>query len=500
MKPENVTWVRERFGEICDLQSAQALLQWDQEVYMPPKGAAARAQQLATLAAHIHKLLTDNKLGETLRRLQDERDTLSEADAALVAVGLYDHERATRLPETFVTKLAIAQSQAYEAWVEARGQSDFAAFQPHLERIATLLREKADLYGYEGSPYNALLEEYERGITVEQLKPLFSELREKQSALVRRIQDAPAQPDHAWIRHHPWPEQTQLDFAKQLLTDIGYDFEAGRLDRSVHPFTIQFALHDVRITTRLRTDEPFSGLMGCIHEAGHGLYSQGHDPEDERTPLRDGASLGMHESQSLFWENVVGGSPAFWRRYVPIMAKSFPKNMTAATPDMIYRAVNHVEPSLIRVEADECTYNLHIALRFELELGVIEGDLAASDIPEAWNAKMAEYLGVKVPDDAHGCLQDIHWSHGAMGYFPTYTLGHLYAAQLVAQMEQALPLWEHVESGDFRPVLGWLREKIHRHGRRKLPGELIQEICETALEARPYLDYLEKKYTKLYGL
>ena len=500
MSVDPILALRERLGSVMDVRFATAVLQWDQEVNMPPRGAEGRGQQLATLSALAHRLFTDPEVGALLDSLSARRVTLSPEDASLVDVTRYDYLRATRLPESFVHEFTRECSRAYEVWVRARSESNFSLFLPRLERLVELSRQKADLLGYEGSPYNALLEEFERGMTTEQLKPLFAEVAAAQSQLVQRIAESPHQPDLSWL-DGTWDERPKWDFSLRVLKDMGYDLEAGRQDKSVHPFSTQFDLYDVRVTTRFDPKELFSGLMGSIHEGGHALYMQGHAPEDRRTPLLDGASLGMHESQSRMWENVVGRSLAFWRHYLPVLRGYFPGRLDTVTPEEVCRAVNHVQRSLIRVEADECTYNLHIILRFEIEVGLIEGTLKVSEVPEAWNAKMKEYLGLDVPDDTHGCLQDIHWSHGAFGYFPTYALGNLYAAQLLETIERDIPgLWKQIEEGRFATLLEWLRDHIHRHGRRKLAPELLRDITGANLDWKPYYRYLEAKYGPLYGL
>ncbi|GMV95606.1 MAG: carboxypeptidase M32 [Candidatus Hydrogenedentota bacterium] len=492
--------LRERLAAVSDIRSAVAVLSWDQEVNMPPKGAEGRGHQIATLSAHAHRLFTDAAVGRLLDDLASGADGLTPAEAKLIEVTQYDYDRATRLPESFVTELALECSKAYEIWVRARKESSFALFRDSLARIVDLNRRKAEYFGFDESPYDALLDEYERGMTTAQLRPLFGEVAKAQSALVERIVNAPRQPDTTWTAG-PWDEAAKWGFTVRVLRDLGFDMDAGRQDKSVHPFSTQFDLYDVRVTTRFSPDELFSGLMGTIHECGHALYSQGHDPADRRTPLLEGASLGIHESQSRLWENVIGRSLPFWRHYLPILQEAFPERLKNVQPEQVYQAVNRVEHSLIRVEADECTYNLHVILRFEIEVGLIEGTLSVDDVPDAWNAKVKEYLGLDVPDDAHGCLQDIHWSHGAFGYFPTYALGNLYAAQLFETIVAAIPdLWTQVDRGEFAPLLGWLRENIHRHGRRKLPLEILKDATGKDPDWRPYLKYLEEKYGALYDL
>lgn len=496
--PSKIDQLREKLGEIADVHAAAALLQWDQEVYMPPKGATARGYQLATLSALAHRLLTAPELRDLLHALRDE--DLEGDEGKLVAETLYDYERAVKLPESFVHEFAQEQSRAYEAWVRARQASDWSRFEPHLTTLVDLLKRKAEYMGYEGSPYNALLSDYERGMTVEALKPLFTTLASRQSALVERIKAKARREDDDWLEQE-WDVAKQWEFTLRVLRDMGYDFEAGRQDKSVHPFTTNFDIQDVRITTRLNPKELFSALTGSIHEGGHALYEQGFALEDRRTPLAQAPSLGIHESQSRLWENLIGRSLPFWRHYTPLLQGVFDGQLEKVAPVQIYRAINKVQPSLIRVEADECTYNLHIVLRFELELALIEGDLEVGDVPAVWNTKMRDYLGVEPPNDSLGCLQDIHWSHGSMGYFPTYTLGNLYAAQLFEKILIDLPdLWSRVEAGDFEPLLSWLRVHVHRHGRRKQAVEIVRDATGKEPSAEPFLTYLESKYGELYGL
>ena len=490
---------RERLGEVIDINASIALLHWDQEVNMPPKAAPARGRQLATLSAMAHRMFTDPEMGRMLDSLRDDT-TLNDDEEKLVSETLYDYERAAKLPESFVEEFAEEQSKAYQVWVEARKKSDFSIFVRPLEKLVSMLQQKADLMGYEGSPYNALLEDYERGMTVERLQEIFGELSQRQSALVDRIATSPRHPDTGWTEQ-TWDPQAQWDFSLEVLRDMGYDFDAGRQDKSVHPFTTNFDLYDVRITTRVAEAELFSCLTGSIHEGGHALFEQGFLESDRRTTLAQAPSLGIHESQSRLWENMIGRSLAFWKHYAPRLHELYGGQLDGIDPERIYRAINLVRPSLIRVEADECTYNLHVVLRFEIETALIEGRASVKEIPELWNAKMKEYLGLDVPDDSQGCLQDIHWSHGSMGYFPTYALGNLYAAQLFEKIETDLPdLWNQIEAGDFTPLLGWLRKHVHRFGRRKTASEIVRDATGKEPDSKAFLKYLETKYSALYDL
>lgn len=499
MANERFDEFKEMLGQALDVRAALALMHWDMEVYMPPKAAPMRGRQLATLSAIEHRMFTGSEMGSLIQRLSDDA-RLTEDERMLVAETLYDYERATKLPTEWVERFAEAQSRAYQAWVGARAASDYGLFKEHLGRMVEFSREQAEYLGYEGSPYNALLEHYERGMTAEALRPIFAELAKKQSALVERIMASPSQPDARWSEG-VWDADAQWAFTLEVLRDMGYDLEAGRQDRSVHPFTTNFDLYDVRVTTRIHTDELFSALTGSIHEGGHALYEQGFRPEDQRTLLAAAPSLGIHESQSRMWENVIGRSLPFWRHYAPKIRAHYPGRLDRVEPEEFYRAINRVEPSFIRVEADECTYNLHIILRFEIEVDLIEGRISVDDVPAVWNAKVKQYLGLDVPNDAMGCLQDIHWSHGSMGYFPTYALGNLYAAQLFETIDEAVPnLWAHVEAGNFSPLLSWLRQHVHQVGRRKTAPEIVEAATGRKPDSAAFLRYLETKYGALYGI
>jgi len=487
-----------KYGEVADIRATIALMEWDQEVYMPPKGGEARGQQIATLAALAHRLFTTPEMGALLKELAANADALDVDDRRRVEETLYDYERATRLPESFVHALAEAQSRAFQAWVEAKKASSFAQFLPHLERILALQKQKADLLGYEESPYNALLEDYERGMTAAQLKAIFGALRPQLADLTRRIGQSPRQADLSWLGLMQ-DDAAKWEFTLRLLRDMGYDFQAGRQDRSPHPFTTNFDIDDVRVTTRILPKELF--WFSSLHEGGHALYEQGFPRNDRRTVLAGAPSLGIHESQSRMWENIIGRSLPFWKHYTPVLQSYFPGALDFLTPEIVHRTVNHTAPSLIRTESDECTYNLHIILRFEIELDLIEGRMTPAAIPEAWNARMQDLLGVAVPDDARGCLQDVHWSHGAFGYFPTYSLGNLYSAQLFNAALRDIPqLWAQIEQADFAPLLQWLRANIHEVGRRKTAAQIVEDVTGQPPQSEPFIAYLKEKYEALYDL
>ncbi|MBI5154033.1 carboxypeptidase M32, partial [Candidatus Poribacteria bacterium] len=400
----------------------------------------------------------------------------------------------------YVKELAEAQSRAFVAWHETKPKSDFRSYAPYLQKMLDLAKRAADYLGFEGSPYNALLEQYERGMTAERLKVIFGELAVWQKDLVARIVASPKQPGMSWTRQN-WDESKQWAFTERVLRDMGYDFDAGRQDKAPHPFCTTFDIQDVRVTTRLHTDMLFSALSSSMHEGGHALYEQGYRLEDRRTTLANAPSLGLHESQSRMWENVIGRSKPFWQHYLPILREHFPGQLDGVTVEQVYAAHNEVRPSLIRVDADEVTYNLHVIIRFELELDLIEDRLKVADLPEVWNAKYKEYLGIDVPDNARGVMQDVHWAHGSFGYFPTYALGNLYAAQLFEKALADLPsLWDSIARGDMSPLREWLRKHVHRVGRRQLAPEIVRSVTGRDPDSKAYMRYLEGKYGAIYGL
>ena len=491
--------LKERYAEVVDINAAIALLHWDQEVYMPPKGADARGKQLATLSALSHRQFTDPQLGALLKELEADA-SLAGDDRLTVQEMRHDYDLATKLPESFVAELAEEQSKAYQAWTKARAESRFAIFLPRLEKIVELQRRKADYLGYNDTPYDALLDEYERGMTTAFLRELFGGLAEKQSALLQRIAREGKPGAFPWLDQE-WDETAQSEITLRVLKDIGFDFDAGRQDKSVHPFTTNFDLHDVRVTTRFSARELFSALTGSIHEGGHALYEQGFLESDRRTVLGQAISLGIHESQSRLWENKIGRSLPFWQHYTPLLREYHGAKLDGVSAEDIYRAINVVEPSFIRVEADEATYNMHIILRFEIEQDLIEGKTQPDDLPAIWNRKMEDYLGIVPRSDAEGVLQDVHWSFGAFGYFPTYTLGNLYSVQFFEQATREIPhLEDEIAAGQLLVLRRWLEQKIHRWGRMFTPAHLAERITGSTISPDPFLHYVEKKYGELYQL
>jgi carboxypeptidase Taq len=493
--------LRTRLSEISDLNNTLALLNWDQQTYMPHGAVGARSEQLSTLSRLAHELFCADETG----RLLDAAAPLAEQlpydsdEAALVRVARRDYERERKLPADFVAELSRVRSVGRAVWAEARQKSDFALFQPHLEKIVELVRRQADYLGYAEHPYDALLDLYEPDMRTSEVRALFAELREGLAPLVRTVAARPDAVDSSLLEQD-YDEQTQIKVGEQIIATIGFDFERGRQDFSAHPFCTSFAATDVRITTRVARNQLGQALFGTLHEMGHALYEQGTGPTLARTPLARGASLGMHESQSRMWENLVGRGRAFWRHFLPLLQQTFPAQLGGVDVAQFYRAINRSQPSLIRVEADELTYNLHIMLRFELELALLEGALSVAALPAAWNEGMQQYLGLTPPNDALGVLQDVHWSGGMIGYFPTYTVGNVISAQLFEQARAELgDLDAQFAAGEFGALLGWLRRNLHTHGRKFTPRELLERIVGGRVQAGPYLAYLRGKFGELYG-
>ena len=489
----------ERVKDLRTARAIEALLDWDQEVCMPRKAASDRANQLALVAGLAHEKLTADELGELLSRLAAQGVDDDPIAATNVREVRRDYDRAVKIPTALVREIAKATTLAKEAWVQARQTADFSRFAPHLEHVLDLKRQVADLIGWTTEPYDALMDEFEPGAKAAEVQRVFDGVKAELVALVSAIKSAPRQPDRSICRRH-CPRESQEAFSRRLVEAVAFDFEAGRIDVSTHPFTTSMSPFDVRLTTRYDEHYLPMSLFGALHEAGHALYEQGLDSAHRGTPMAQPVSLGIHESQSRLWENQVGRSHAFWQHFTPDLQRAFPA-LADVTLDEWYFAINAVEPSLIRVEADEVTYGLHIMLRFDLERKLIKGQIAVKDLPAAWNAAMQELLGIVPPDDAKGCLQDIHWSMGIFGYFPTYALGNLYAAQFFEAARRALPdLDDQIARGEMLPLLAWLRENIHRHGMRYRADELVKLVSGRPLSAQPFVDYLQAKFKPLYGL
>jgi carboxypeptidase Taq len=491
-----------RLGKISDFRAAAYLLAWDQETYMPPGGVEERATQLSTLQTTAHELFVADEVGsllESLAGLGSELDYDS-LEASLIRVTQRYFERQRKVPPSLVARLTKATSLGQAAWVEARKGSDFGAFQPHLEEIVALTIEMADALGYTDRIYDALLDRFEPQMKTSHVEGLFEEMKAGLVPLVHAIAERQDAVDDSFLASD-FDEDIQWDFGIQVIERLGFDFEHGRQDRSAHPFTTSFAPSDVRLTTRVFRDQFKSALFGSIHEAGHGMYEQGFDRAMDRTPLSAGSSLGVHESQSRMWENMVGRSRGFWRFWLPQLKELFPVQLAGVELEAFYRAINRVEPSLVRVEADEVTYNLHIFLRFEIENLMLEGKVRISDLPELWNSKMEEYLGIRPPNDADGVLQDVHWSSGLIGYFPTYSLGNLLAAQFYNQAVSESPdIPRDISSGEFSSLFDWMRTKVHMPGAKYTPVELVERLTGGPIRTEPFLNYIREKYSEIYRL
>ncbi len=481
---------------IADVRYASAVLQWDQETYLPPKGAAIRGQQIATLSEIAHKLFTDEKLGALLQELYSRND-LQPAEKRNVELTLEDYERQKKFDASFVRKLTETINKSFHSWIEARKANDFSLFANDLSELVTLKKQEAELLGYSQHPYDALLNDHDKGSTVQLLDKVFNDIRGPLKDLLTKIQSRP-QVDNSLLHRH-YPRTLQWDFGMQVLRELGYDFEAGRQDIAEHPFTTNFNSHDVRITTRIDENDFSNMTWSCIHELGHALYEQGLPDSQYGLPLGEAASFTIHESQSRLWENHVGRSRAFCERYFPVLQQYFPQQLQQATAEQFYKAINKVEPSLIRTEADELTYHFHIMVRYELEKALLEGSLQVADIPVYWNEKYAQYLGVQVPDHKRGCLQDVHWSHGSFGYFPTYSLGSFYSAQFYGTAQKAIPgLDKKIQGGNTAELLGWLRTHIHASGRTYTSEQLSYQVNGSTLDTQHFIGYLHDKYKAIY--
>jgi len=495
---ESSLWdeLQRRMGELRDFGSVVGLLTWDQETFMPKGSAEARAVQLSAMQALIHERLTDPRLGELLEAAAADAD---ETRAAMVRNLARERARAVKVPPRLVRELAETQARAVEAWRAARSERRFALFQPWLERLLELRREQADAIGGGAERYDALLDAHEPGMSVARIEPLFAELERALVPIVATLADGQRPPawDYAGLR---FPADAQWEFTLHLLGEMGFDLERGRQDRSTHPFTDGIHRDDVRLTTRIAEEEPFLAIFSTIHEGGHGLYEQNLPADHARDPIGQAASMGLHESQSRLWENMIGRSLAFWRRQLPALRRFFPAQLEGVEPEAIYAAVNQVRRSPIRTDADEVTYNLHILLRFQLELAMLRGDLRVADLPGAWNERMRRDVGIEPLHDGEGVLQDIHWAWAEFGYFPTYTLGNLYAAILRERIDVDLGGLDRViEEGSLHAVRDWLVERVHAVGHRWDAEEIVERATGQKLTVAPFLRYLREKYGALYG-
>jgi carboxypeptidase Taq len=497
--PDKMDRLKEILGEVADVNHAMSVLSWDQQVNMPPRGGEARGQQLAALGRIAHEKSTSHEVGKLLDELKIELKDSDSDDSALVRVAARRFDKDTRVPAEFIVQQAIVTTAAFEAWVEAKGKSDYSIFQPHLEKVMDLVHKYVSFFPPADHPYDTLLDDYEPGMKTADVTKIFDDLRPQQVKLIKAISsNKPIKDD---FLHKKYSEKKVWDFSESIITKFGFDWSRGRQDKTAHPFQTTFSVNDTRITNRFESANPLSTLFSAMHEAGHAMYEQGSNPAYERTPLAGGTSLAVHESQSRMWENLVGRSLPFWEFTYPELRKAFPSQLDGVSTKTFYRAVNKVAPSFIRVNADEATYNLHIMLRLEIEVGMVEGKFAIKDLPEIWNSKMRDYLGITPPNVAQGVLQDVHWSYGMVGYFSTYALGNLVSAQLWEKINEDIPdLDDQIRSGKFDSLLGWLRKKIHIHGHKFAPQDLVQKITGSKIDSAAYVRYLTKKYGDIYGL
>jgi carboxypeptidase Taq len=486
----------EQMRKLADVRAALALMQWDQETYMPEKGAEFRARQVASLSEIAHGMATSDELGFLLDSL-DNATGLHPVEKKNISLTLEDFKKQKKYPAAFVRKMSEAVSKSFNAWNRAKKENRFLLFEKDLAAVIELKREEADLLGYKKHPYDALMDEFEKEATVEQVDKIFSGMLPRLRIILEKIREK-NQPDNSFI-FKSFDKKKQWDFGMLVIAELGFDFKSGRQDISSHPFSTSFNKYDVRITTRIDENDFSSMLFSCIHETGHALYEQGLPESEYGLPSGEFASISIHESQSRLWENHVGRSQAFWTLNYPIAREKFPEVFKNIPEESFYKAVNKVTPSLIRTESDELTYHFHVMIRYEIEKMLITGDLKTNDIPACWNEQYEKYLGVRVPDDQHGCLQDIHWSHGSFGYFPTYSLGSFYAAQFFAAANKSDPeLNEKMGKGDTSGLLNWLRQRIHASGRTFNSEEICKNATGEPLNVQYFLDYLLDKYGKIY--
>ncbi len=463
---------------------------------MPVAGSSVRAEQIELMASLAHQERTSGEFEKSLAKLSDMESDLSPEQQANLREWRRDFKIATCLPNEFVKEFARLSSEALTVWGKARKENSFKTFAPYLEKMVALSQKKAELLGYKDHPYDALLDTFEPDTTSKELTELFSKVKSEIQTLLKKIEGA-KQVDGSCLHGNFSPDK-QLEFGKVVLEAMGYDLDKGRLDLSTHPFSMAIHPSDSRITTRIHQSSLFDSLSCVLHEGGHSLYEMGMLPEYYGSPLCEAVSLGIHESQSRLWETRIGQSKPFWNHFLPKLANTFP-TLKEVPLETFYKAINKVAPSLIRIESDEVTYSLHVIIRFELEKKLIEGSLKVADLPEAWNAEMQKTLGITPPTDTEGCLQDIHWSMGAFGYFPTYALGNLYASQFFATLQEKFPDWEkRVASGDLLFVREWLREQIHQHGKTYRAADLVKKVTGKPLSPEPYITYLNTKYSKIY--
>lgn len=487
------------------LEGVQMVLDWDKETYMPKEAIEQRSEQLEMIASLIHRQRTSKAFTKALSALIDietgemKNDRLSQEQMAALREWRRDYLHSVKLPNAFVKQYAKTISNSSHVWQMAKEHNDFKSFAPHLEKVVKLSRKKADLLGFTEHPYDALLDLYEPGMKTSFLTPLFSKLKIALTELIRNIAIKPPIEDHFLFGH--CSKAKQMEFSHQLLRCMGFHFSRARLDISAHPFCTGISPKETRMTTRIHPDNVMLNIGAVLHEGGHGLYNSNLPIEHYGTPLGQQVSLGIDESQSRWWETLIGQCAPFWKHFFPLLQQEFPEQFLGVGFDAFYHAINSVKPGFIRIDADEVTYNLHIIVRFEIEKGLIEGSIRVKDVPDIWNEKMREYLGICPEFDGQGCLQDIHWSLGYIGYFPTYTLGNLYAVQFFKTFEKQHPDWqEKVAQGSLEFIGQWLKENIHSKGRQFLPSDLCQQVTGSRLSVDPYITYLTQKYSSLYSL
>jgi carboxypeptidase Taq len=486
--------------KITHLSTVSALVGWDQKVMAPKKGRMLFSKAYSTLETEIFKLMISKEMGDYLSELTKNQDCFDGVTKARIRVRKVFYDKYKAIPSELYQEYSTLTSDANQIWEEARANNDFNHFLPYLERIIEMKKRFTELYGYTSHPYDALLDEFEPGLTVGKLDPIFAELRKVSVELLKRIQSSSTKISDG-IFEKSYNVANQKEFNQYMLPIIGFDMEAGRLDETTHPFAQSMNTGDVRITTRYLEQNVRSAIFGTIHEAGHGIYDQNINRDFEGTVLRNGSSFGIHESQSRFLENMVGRSKEFWKYFYPTLQSYFTSQLGDVKVDEFYKAINVVKPSFIRVEADELTYNLHIMVRYEIEKGLIAGEFKAKDLPAIWNSKMEEYLGIIPNNDSEGILQDVHWSFGGIGYFPSYTLGNLYAAQILNKIEKEMPdFYKNIESGRFDLIKNWLASKIHHYGNLLTPNELIVQVTGEELNVKYLADYLIAKYSQIYEL
>jgi carboxypeptidase Taq len=492
--------VKEFKGYVSEMKyynDATAVLYWDLRTKAPRKGMEERSKVISMLSSKAFEMMVSEKMGQYIEKLEGE-EKLDEVTKAIVKECKKEFERNKKIPKDRYKEYVELVANSESVWEEAKAKSDFNMFKPYLEKVVEFQKEFIEYWGYNENKYNALLDQYEPGMTVKKFDRVFKELREKLVPLVRAIQDSKIKPKNFF--DSKFNVKKQKEFCKYILKEIGYDFDAGRLDESVHPFTIGFNPGDVRVTTRFSEDAFEGALFGAIHEGGHALYEQNISKKLIGTPLCDGTSSGIHESQSRFWENIVGRSKDFWSKYYYELLKFFPEAEDIGL-DEFYKGVNRVQPSFIRVDADECTYNLHIMLRYELEKGLINDEIKVEDLPQIWNDKMEEYLGIRPENDAKGVLQDVHWAGGMFGYFPSYALGNIYSAQILNAIKKDIPdFYTLVSKGEFTKIVDYLRENIYKHGKMLEPNEIMKRLTGEEINGSYLVEYLQNKYKEIYNL